>query len=324
MLALKPKQQTVIELINDPSIDVIVLIGSVETGKTYIAAHAMVSIADTFPNCFIPIVRLNKTTAKQTVLRSYYKMLHESNFVEDKDYKISWQTGEIEILHNNSKLLIVEADHTKDRDHMKIKGLEANAMHIDEIDEIIETAYDMAESRVGREPNHPAPPVTVITMNPNNKWCKEKFYNPWKAGTLPSNVAVVEFTRYDSWSDQERYDKMIASRPKPWIERYINNNWNYEDDIDSLFKYRHFDACLIETLDHNAVRYVGYDVARSGTDRSVVALWYGKTLVDIAIVKDKEEQISTDEQAMWLIKYISQNSVLAQHTDVDAVGVGRG
>lgn len=324
MLALKPKQATVIDLVNDPTIDIIVLIGSVETGKTYIAAHAMLSIADTFADSFIPIVRLNKTTAKQTVLRSYNKVLQESNFIEDKDYSLSWQTGEIELLHNKSKLLIVEADHTKDRDHMKIKGLEANAMHIDEIDEIIESAYDMAQSRVGRDPKHPAPPVTIVTMNPNNKWCKDKFYDKWKNDDLPSNMAVVEFTRYDSWSDQERYEKMIATRPKAWIERYINNNWNYEDDIDSLFKYRHFDACLTPDLDQQAIRYAGYDVARSGSDRSVAALWYGKTLVDISIVKDKEDQMGTDEQAMWLIKYITQNAVLPHNTDVDAVGVGGG
>ncbi len=50
MLKLKPRQNRVIELINDPSIDVIVLIGSVKTGKTYVAAHAMLSIAHAFPN----------------------------------------------------------------------------------------------------------------------------------------------------------------------------------------------------------------------------------------------------------------------------------
>jgi hypothetical protein len=102
------------------------------------------------------------------------------------------------------------------------------------------------------------------------------------------------------------------------------NNWNYQDDIDSLFKYRHFDAALTDALDSDAKRYVGYDVARSGSDRSVCALWYGKTLVDIQIVKGPDEQMMTDDQAMWLIKYITQNAVLPQNTDVDAVGLGVG
>ena len=49
MLALKPKQQTVIDAVNNPKISTIVLIGSVGTGKTDIAAHASICIAYTFP-----------------------------------------------------------------------------------------------------------------------------------------------------------------------------------------------------------------------------------------------------------------------------------
>lgn len=324
MLQLKPKQQQVVQLIKNPQIDVIVLIGSVETGKTYIAAHAMVSIADVYPNTFIPIIRLNKTTAKHTVLRSYLHVLAECNYEENVDYRLNRNEGEIILMHNKSTMLLVEADHTKDPDHMKLKGLEANAMHIDEVDEIIQTAYEMAQSRVGRDSKHPAPPVTIVTMNPNNKWCKTEFYDKWKKDELPSNIAVIEFTRYDSWSPQERYEKFIASRPRPWIERYINNNWDFEDDMDSLFKYRYFDACLTDKLPDNDTRYIGYDVAREGTDRSVAALWYGNTLVDIQYFKDKEEQISTDDQALALIRYMTQNAVTKDHTAVDAVGVGVG
>lgn len=323
MLNLKTKQHQVIQLINDPAIDVIVLIGSVESGKTYIAAHAMLSIAYNFEKSFIPIWRLNFTTAKKTVFRTYQKVLHDSKFVEGRDYRIAHNVGVIK-LSNNSELALHEADHTKDRDHMKIKGLEPNAQHIDEVDELIESAFDMVESRVGRDPKHKAPPVTVVTMNPNNSWAKKRFYDAWKNGTLPPNIAVVEFTREDSWSDQSRFEKLIASRPKPWVERYINNNWDFIDDDDSLFKYRYFDAAITSALDLDVPRFDGYDVARSGTDRSVIALWYGKTLVDIIITKDKDEQVTTDQQALDLIKHMTINSVLAENVSVDGVGIGVG
>lgn len=324
MLKLKPKQHQIIKYINDPTVDLIVLIGSIETGKTYAAAHAMISIGETFDNTFIPIVRLNKTTAKQTVFRTYLRVLEDSNFVEGRDYSLERNIGEIRLHKTKSVLTLTEADHTKDRDHMKLKGLEPNCLHVDEVDEIIESAWDMLESRVGRDPDHPAPPVTIATMNPNNKWAKTKFYDAWKKGTLPPNVKVIEFTRYDSWSDQSRYDKLIASRPKPWIERYINNNWDFADDDNSLFKYRFFDAAVVSMLDPNARRTGGYDVAREGTDRSVQAMWYEKTLVDIQIFKEKDEQITTDEQALKLIKYDTQNSILSENQAVDGVGVGAG
>lgn len=324
MLSLKPKQHQVIQQVNNPEIDVIVLIGSIETGKTYVAAHAMISIAYTFPNLFLPIVRLNKTTAKQTVFRTYLRVLADMNFVEGRDFTVERNIGEIRILKTKSVLTITEADHTKDPDHMKIKGLEPHAEHIDEVDELIESAFDMLQSRVGRIGNTDAPPKTIVTMNPNNKWCKKKFYDAWKNGTLPKNVCVIEFTRYDSWSDQVRYDKLIASRPKPWIERYINNNWDFADDDNSLFKYRFFDAALTTKLDINEIHTGGYDVAREGTDRSVQAMWYGRTLIDIQIFKASDEQITTDEQALMLIKYMTQNAILANNQAVDGVGIGVG
>lgn len=323
MLELKPKQQKIIQAINNPDIDVIVLIGSVETGKTYAAAHAMVSIADTFPNSYIPIVRLNGSTAKKTVYRTYKKVLIDSNFVEERDYKCTDNVGKI-TFSNGSILELTEADHTKDPDHMKIKGLEPDALHIDEADELVESAYDMLQSRVGRDPKSSVPPVTIVTMNPNNKWCKTKFYDAWKKGELPSNIEVIEFTRYDSWSDQDRYEKLISSRPRPWVERYVNNNWDFADDDLSLFKYRYFDSASVTKLDPVAPRYAGYDVARSGRDRSVVALWYGKTLVDIVVIKDKDEQITTDDQALELIRFSHENSVPVNRIAVDGVGVGVG
>lgn len=324
MLELKGKQATVIDLINDPDIDIIVLIGSIETGKTYVAAHTMVSIAETFPKTFIPIVRLNATTAKKTTFRTYLKVLSDSNFIEGEDYRVNRVEGIITLI-NGSELFVHEANHTKDRDHMKLKGLDANAMHFDEVDEIIQSAYQMAQSRVGRDPDHPAPPKTIITMNPNDKWAKKEFYDAWKNNTLPKNVAVLEFDRFDSWSNQDRYEKLINSRPKPWVERYINNNWDYADDDNSLFKYRFFDAAGVVTLDPNEPRYVGLDVAREMMgDRSVVALWFGRTLVDIKIIKDHDEQMTTDEQALALIKYNTQNSVIWQNTAVDSVGIGVG
>lgn len=323
MLSLKPKQNHVIELVNDPNIDIIVLIGSIETGKTYVAAHAMISIADTFPNTFIPVVRLNTPTAKKTVFRTYLRVLTESNFIEGRDYQVRYHLGEIEF-PNKSTLTLTGADHTKDPDHMKLKGLEPNVLHIDEVDELVESAVDMLQSRVGRDPKQLAPPKTIMTMNPNNKWAKSRFYDAWKKGALSKNIAVVEFTRYDSWSDQDRYERLINSRPKPWVERYINNNWDFADDDASLFKYRYFDAAITNSLDLSEKRYTGYDVARTGVDRSVVALWYGRTLVDIKIIKAKEEQMTTDAQAMELIKYNTQNSVVASNCAVDAVGVGVG
>ena len=322
VLALKAKQHEVVKLLDDSTIHTIVLIGSVGTGKTDIAAHIVISIADQFPGTYFPVFRQNLSTAKRSVIPSYLAMLDKMNFVDGQDYKYNGQDHEIKF-NNGSIIPFIEADATKDREGKKIKGINATGNHIDEADELQQLMHITANSRRGRRNEHGQPSISIVTMNPNDTWAKTMYYDPWKAGTLPPGVVVLEFTIEDSWqSDQDI--AALRLNPKPWQERYLNNNWNYHDDQDSLFKYRFFDTALTSKLDDNAVRYAGYDVARSGTDRSVVALWYGKTLVDIAIAKASNEQITTDEQGLWLIKYMTQNAVLAQHLNVDAVGVGVG
>lgn len=323
MLSLKSKQQKVADLANDPDIHTIVLIGSIGTGKTDVAAHIGISLAYQYPKTYWTVFRQNISTAKRSVIPSYLNMLDLMNFEDGVDYKYNKQDFEISILHNRSKIGFVEADITKDREGRKIKGINATANHIDEADELDQTMFVTASSRRGRRNQNGQPSISIITMNPNDSHLKEKYYDPWKAGKLPKGVAVVEFTVDDSWQTKADIDAMMTN-PMPWVERYLKNNWNYKDDLTSLFKYRYFDAALTRQVSNDGFNSIGYDVARSGTDRSVIALWWGKILMDIVIIKDKHEQMKTDDQALALIKYMTQNAVLAEHVAVDAVGIGVG
>jgi len=323
MLTLKPKQQKVLDAVNDPAIHTIVLIGSVGTGKTDIAAHIGISIAYNFPRTYFTVFRQNISTAKRSVIPSYLNMLDMMNFVEKEDYKYNRQDFEIKFLHNRSIIGFVEADATKDRQGRKIKGINATANHIDEGDEIAQALFNMAQARKGRRNQEGQPSISIITMNPNDTYMRELFYDPYKAGTLPPGVLVLEFTIEDSWQSEADIKNMLTN-PRPWVERYILNNWNFQDDDASLFKYKYFSAAIQSMWDINAKRTAGFDVARSGTDRSVIALWAGNTLVDIIVIKDKTQKVTTDEQAMTLIRFMTENSVLAENMAVDAVGIGVG
>lgn len=323
MFYLKPKQKTVVDLVNDPTIHTIVLFGPVGTGKTDIAAYVMWSIALEFPKSFIPIFRKNLSTARTSVIPSYLNMADKMNLVEGKHYKYDKTNHFIKVLTNKSTMPFVEADETKDRQGRKIKGMNATANHLDEPDEISEIMYVTAVSRRGRKNEHGQPSISILTMNPNETYLKQMFYDKWKNGTLPKGVAVVEFTLEDSWQSLQEIEN-LKTNSNGWQQRYLYNNWEYQDDDISLFKYRNFASALVSMYDPNGIRYLGNDVARSGKDRSVIALWVGNVLVDIFIVKSKEEKKSTDEQAMRLIQYMGENSVIAENVAVDAVGVGVG
>lgn len=322
-LKLKPKQWTVVEAVNNPKISTIVLIGAVGTGKTDIAAHLSIAIAYQFPRTYWPVFRQNLSTAKRSVIPSYFNMLEMMNLEEGKDYKFNAQESTITFLHNKSVIPFVEADYTKDRQGRKIKGINATGNHIDEADELQQTMFITATSRRGRRNKFNQPSLSIVTMNPNDTFLKELYYDPWKAGTLPEDTVVIEFTLEDSWQSLSDIEA-LKRNPRPWQQRYLYNNWGYHDDADSLFKYRYFDAAKTGEWDINAPRYIGYDVAWKVGDRSVLALWCGDTLVDIQVIKDHDVEMTTHDQALELIKFMTQQSVIADHTNVDAVGGGAG
>lgn len=322
MLYLKQKQQKVIEIVNSGKYHTIVLLGSVGTGKTDIAAHASISIAYTFPKTYWTVFRQNLSIAKRSVIPSYINMLDMMNFVEGEDYKHDKQAQSLHF-PNKSTIDFIEADVTKDRQGKKIKGINASGNHIDEADELAEIMFIQALSRRGRRNENGQPSLSIVTMNPNDSFLRDYYYRPYREGTLPEGVIVIEFDIGDSWQTKEDIEAMRRN-PRSWVERYINNNWDYADDISSLFKYKYFDASITSVLNNEDKRYIGFDVARSGMDRSVIAEWWGRTLVNITIIKGKDEEKTTDDQALELIRYMQLNNIFQTNVAVDGVGVGVG
>lgn len=287
-LQLKPRQQRVIDIINDrPEIDEIVLIGPTGAGKSALAAHVFISICDAFPMSQIFVWRKNFSTARKTIWRTYKKMLSDMNMIEEEHYHLNEGSLLIEF-PNKSIITFAEADATKDRDQNKIKGLDITANQIEESNEFVEDAVDMIMSRKGRANQAGQPSINILTMNPNNGWTKSRYYDKWKKNQLPSNVLVIEFTLEDSWQSDQDINSLIRSKPKWWVERYLHNNWNYLDEDHALISGYLWEKAKIYHMpeqerdeEGNIVsanpRYkfdkvIGVDVSDSGPDATVVSL----------------------------------------------------
>ncbi|MBJ8343952.1 terminase family protein [Antrihabitans sp. YC2-6] len=322
MLKLKPKQIESVQRVNDSTVDILVLLGVVGSGKTDIAAHIVLSIAHQFPKTYWPVFRQNISTAMKTIIPSYLEMADKMEFVHGEDYTYNQQLKTL-TFPNKSVIVFVEADPTKDRGGKKIKGINATGNHIDEADELEYEMFIQATSRKGRRNEHGQPSISIITMNPNDGWAKEHFYDRWKNSTLPPNIAVIEFDLEDSWLSEQDI-AALKTNPEWWTQRYLYNNWNYADESNSLFKSRSWATSIVAELDVAAKRSAGYDVAWKGVDRSVRALLYGTTIADIAIVKDKNERVELPEQARWLIDDATENEYGIDNTGIDAVGLGVG
>lgn len=332
MLQLKPKQQEAVDAVNDPTIDTLVLLGTVGTGKTDVAAHIVISICDQFPKTYWPVFRANLTTSKKSVIPSYEEMLDKMGFIEGYDFTFN-RTDYVIKFNNGSQIVFTEADITKDRHARKIKGINATGNHIDEGDELAETMLATATSRKGRRNQNGQPSLSIHTINPTDHEYYVKFYNSYKypgeedeAGNiippLPPNVKVIEFTIEDSWQTAQDIAGLMQN-PEWWVERYVRNNWRYKDEEKTIFKSAIFGRAKTDTI-KTGRKTMGYDYADEGTDRGGGAEWENFTLYDITIVKDSKEKKTPEEQADWAIKRSDDRGIGYENIAVDGVGNGVG
>lgn len=332
-MKISHKQARIGQTIKDRQAQQIFLIGALGTSKTFGAAVAMLSVALKFPDSLILVGRKNRTELKRGTLLSFREAAEEMHLYENIDIKENDQdlTWTIPIeqpdgTYKHSYIMFLELDHTKDRQFTKVKSINATCAMIDEADGVVHDAHIALYSRTGRRNKNGAPRFILDTCNPNEAWIKTEVYDKWsnpeEHGPLPEDMAVIEFETADSFLGAAYYDG-FKNMPAPWRKRYLKNDWNYGDDDTSLFKYRHMDRQHVKTYSP-ALRYVGYDVARTGRDRSVLAMWEGRTLVDIKIIKDHDEQMDTADQADELHTYATENLVGHDNISVDAVGIGVG
>lgn len=288
-LKLKPKQTHTIEIINNqPEIDEIVLIGAVGTGKTVVASHVIASICYEFEDTRWFAWRKNNTVSRKTLIRTFKKTLNQMNLFEGTDWTWHDMAMEIRFPHNGSIISFSQADRSKDKDQMSIKGIDATGNLIDEANELEEDTFDMILSRKGRANENGQPSINLITMNPNNGWSKRRYYDKWKKGNLPPNVKVIEFTIEDSWQDKNDIAALFR-KAKWWVERYLRNNWNYADEDQSLItSYLWEKAQIYEKPEPSETfsKYIGVDPSDAGTDTTVA------TLIDNGVmIAQKELQI---------------------------------
>jgi hypothetical protein len=183
-------------------------------------------------------------------------------------------------------------------------------------------------SRVGRANKNGAPAFALATCNANESWIKpriyDKFKDPKKNGSLAPNQCVIEFDLIDSFLGPIYYQQ-FEMNPEQWKARYLRNDWNYGDDTNSLFKYRHMDSIGVDKF-KRGTKILAIDAARIN-DRTVGALWENNdipVLVDIHMFKDRKIEMDYDEQAKLIYEYCKENDIGYENIWIDAVGEGQG
>ncbi len=292
--------------------------GAAGGGKSYVLCATIMLLCRMFPGSRWAIVRADLPRLKKTVIPTWNKIAPRPFFGEIN--RSDWYVR----AENGSEVLFLPASEDIDPDFERIRGIELNGAGIEECDEVSKDFADVLSSRLGRWtcPGTLQPtPVQLYSCNPNQKWPKTVFYQPWSNGTLPERYFYLPATVNDNPYLSAEYLDQLRALPEKLRSVYFDGKWEYADQPDQLIRGEWVELAF--TRPPNLIGRLpalGVDVARYGDDDSVVARTEAWHLAEIEAWNGYNTKRTAD--------FVRARAVLHQIPGhmirVDTVGLGAG
>ena len=296
--------------------------GGAGGGKSILGCAWIIQMCEDYPGVAYAIGRKELSTLKKTTLLSFFQVAKMCGLRIGIDFKFNSQTNIINFSNGSTIFLVDMAYEPSDPLFTKFGGLELTGAFVDESNENAEKSIEILKTRIGRRLNkeYGIVPKLLETFNPDKGHVYRVYYKPWKDKTLPKSKAFIPALVTDNPHLDENYIEQLKNAEKVTRERLLYGNFDYDDDPAKLFEY---DRILdIFTAEYNYEpryeMYISCDVARFGTDKTVIVVWKGWHIEKI-IDMDKSsgpEVVETIKKASIFFKVPRSNIVI----DDDGVG----
>lgn len=315
-----PKQFEAWEILNDKTTTELLWGGASSGGKSYFGCAWIIISALTYPGTRWMIGRSKLNTLKNTTIKTFNDILKEWGLIER--FNMNHQSNTI-FCDNGSEILMKDLfSYPSDPDFDSLGSLEVTGIFIDEISQISYKAFEIVQTRIRYKlGEYGLIPKLFCTCNPTKSWLYTEFYKPWIDGTLKPYRKFMPVLASDNIHTDPNYINQLKKASQAVQQRLLYGNWNYSDDIDSLFRY----TDLVKMRDISAYipssnKYITADIARLGKDSTIIIVWDGLTIIDIVELN----QVTTDISANKISDISKQYNVPFNHIVIDADGLGIG
>ena len=162
-------------------------------------------------------------------------------------------------------------------------------------------------------------PKLLMTCNPAKNWVYTQYYKPAKEGTQKEYRQFIQSLVDDNEFISKHYKKQLLTLDELSKQRLLFGNWEYDATNDNLIDY---DA-ILNLFNQNGIegdKYISCDVARFGSDKTVIMYWEGLHIKKIrSILKSAVNEVVDEIRVMQ-----QQNNVRLTNIIVDEDGVGGG
>ena len=320
-MELSVKQTMALDILEDETTSELLFGGGAGGGKSVLGCYWILKSALKYPNTRWLIGRAKYKTLRDTTLKTLYEVMKMQG-LNTEHFKINGQTGSIQIYPSGSEIVFKDLFYYPSDPHFDSLGsLEITGAFIDEASEITQKAFTVLNSRIRfKLDENGIIPKTLLTCNPAKNWLYNEFYKLSNDNELPEHRKFLRSLVQDNPNVSKHYINQLSKLDRQSKERLLFGNWEYEDTKGKLIDYDRIIDCFTNQYVEKGNMYLSIDVARFGSDSSVVCVWNGLRCEDII----QYNQISIKQLSENVMKVAMENKVSRSNIIVDEDGVGGG
>jgi phage terminase large subunit len=289
-------------------------------GKTALGCYWQLKQRLKYPNTRGLIGRAVLKTLKETTLVSFFQVAKMQGLEAGKHYKYNGQMSQIELFNGSIILLKDLYAYPSDPNFDELGSLEITDAFIDEANQIEDKARNIIKSRIRYQlDENELIPKVLYTCNPAKNWTYSEFYKPQVDGTIAKNKQFIASLIDDNPFISKHYKENLLTLDTVSKERLLFGNWEYSNDPSILIEYDKildaFNSGYLPTGPH----YITCDVARFGSDSTVVGIWDG-----FRVKLYQYNGKSVVEVAEIIKQFQAEHQVPNSQIVVDEDGVGGG
>ena len=313
-------QQEAIEYLFDKNTTEVLFGGAAGGGKSWVGCSWLILMCLKYPKTRYLMGRSKLDSLKKTTLNTFFEVCEEWGIKAEKHYHFNGSSNVI-TFYNKSEIMLKDLFlYPSDRNFDNLGSLELTGAFIDECNQITEKAKNIVSSRMRYKlDQYNIIPKLLMTCNPAKNWVYTQYYRPSKEGKQKPHRKFIQSLVDDNQYISKYYKTQLQTLDELSKQRLLYGNWEYDATDDSLIQY---DA-IINLFNQTGIKgdkYISCDVARFGSDKTVIMVWQGLHIINIksllkSSINDVVEEVRRLQQ---------ENQVALRNIIVDEDGVGGG
>ena len=320
-LSIDPKytrtQSQALKYLLDNTTNDILFGGAAGGGKSFMGCSWLILMCMKHSGTRYLMGRSKLDNLKKTTLNTFFEVCQQWKIIAGKHFNFNASSNVIKFW-NGSEIMLKDLFHyPADPNYDSLGSLEITGAFIDEANQITEKAKNIVNSRIRYKlDKYNLIPKLLLTCNPSKNWVYTSYYRKAKEGKIENHKKFIQSLVDDNPYISVHYKGQLEKLDEISRQRLLFGNWEYNAGEDNLCNY---DAIvnLFEQKGISGEKYITCDVARFGTDKTVIMYWEGlhiKNIISydksaITTIVDKIREIQSKEGVNLINIIVDQDGV---------------